>query len=28
MAEFDLPALFDFVLSKTGVENVTYIGHS
>ena len=28
MAEFDQPALFDFVLKKTGVENVTYIGHS
>ena len=28
MAEFDQPALFDFVLKKTGVEKVTYIGHS
>ena len=28
MADFDQPALFDFILSKTGVENLTYIGHS
>ena len=28
MAEFDLPALFDFVLSQTKVQSVTYIGHS
>ena len=28
MGLFDQPALFDFVLDKTGVEKVTYIGHS
>lgn len=28
MAEFDLPANLDFVLNKTGVEKVTYFGHS
>jgi pimeloyl-ACP methyl ester carboxylesterase len=28
LAEFDLPALFEFVLSQTKVQNVTYIGHS
>jgi lysosomal acid lipase/cholesteryl ester hydrolase len=28
MAEYDLPALFEYVLAKTGVESVTYIGHS
>jgi pimeloyl-ACP methyl ester carboxylesterase len=28
MAKYDQPALFNFVLSKTGVDKVTYIGHS
>jgi pimeloyl-ACP methyl ester carboxylesterase len=28
MAKFDLPAVFEFVIGKTGVETVTYIGHS
>ena len=28
MAKYDQPALFDFVLKKTGVESVSYIGHS
>ena len=28
MAKYDQPALFDFVLNKTGARNVTYIGHS
>jgi len=28
MAKYDQPALFKFVLSRTGVQKVTYIGHS
>ena len=28
MAEYDQPALMEFILLKTGVENVTYVGHS
>ena len=28
MADFDQPALFDYVIKKTGAESVTYIGHS
>ena len=28
MANYDLPAVFEFVIAKTGVETVTYIGHS
>ncbi|CDW91490.1 ab-hydrolase associated lipase region family protein [Stylonychia lemnae] len=28
MAKFDQPALFDFVLNKTGAKNVSYVGHS
>eukprot|EP00347_Sterkiella_histriomuscorum_P012882 403366856 len=28
MAKYDQPALFNFVLMKTGVAKVTYIGHS
>jgi pimeloyl-ACP methyl ester carboxylesterase len=28
MADYDLPALFDLVLEKTGVPSVSYIGHS
>eukprot|EP00347_Sterkiella_histriomuscorum_P002574 403367625 len=28
MARFDQPALFDFVLGRTGVKKVSYIGHS
>ena len=28
LAFFDQPALIDFILSKTGVNKLTYIGHS
>ncbi len=28
MAKYDQPALFKFVLEKTGVQKVSYIGHS
>jgi pimeloyl-ACP methyl ester carboxylesterase len=28
MAQYDLPALFNYVLSKVNVDSVTYIGHS
>lgn len=28
MAKYDQPALFKFVLGRTGVQKVTYIGHS
>lgn len=28
MGKYDQPALFDFILSKTRVKNLTYIGHS
>jgi pimeloyl-ACP methyl ester carboxylesterase len=28
MAEFDQPALWEFVLSKTNQKKLTYIGHS
>ena len=28
MAEYDLPALFEFVQSQTKADKVTYIGHS
>ena len=28
MAKYDQPALFKFVLERTGVQKVTYIGHS
>lgn len=28
MAKFDQPALFTFVLNRTGVKSVSYIGHS
>lgn len=28
MGKYDLPALFNYVLMKTGVKTVTYIGHS
>jgi lysosomal acid lipase/cholesteryl ester hydrolase len=28
MAEYDLPAQIDYVLSRTGAANLTYIGHS
>ena len=28
MAEYDIPAMFDFVLEMTGREKLTYIGHS
>ena len=28
MAEFDLPALFDYVLEQTGQQKLTFIGHS
>jgi pimeloyl-ACP methyl ester carboxylesterase len=28
MAEFDQPALWDYILKETGVEKITYIGHS
>ena len=27
-AKYDQPACFEFILAKTGVENLTYIGHS
>jgi hypothetical protein len=27
-AEFDQPAIFKFVLEKTGVDTITYMGHS
>lgn len=28
MAKYDQPALFKFVLERTGAKNVTYVGHS
>jgi len=28
MAEKDLPALIDFILDNTGLENISYVGHS
>jgi len=28
MAEFDMPANIDYVRQKTGVDKVSYIGHS
>ena len=28
MAQFDQPALWDYILKVTGVEKITYIGHS
>ena len=28
MGQYDQPALFTFVLARTKVQNVTYIGHS
>lgn len=28
MADYDLPALLEFILQKTKVQNVSYIGHS
>ena len=28
MGKYDQPAVFKFVLEKTGVSNLTYIGHS
>jgi len=28
MAKYDQPALFKFILDKTGVQKVTYVGHS
>jgi pimeloyl-ACP methyl ester carboxylesterase len=28
MSEFDLPAIFEFVLAKTGVQSLSYVGHS
>lgn len=28
MGKYDQPALFNYVLGKTGVKTVTYIGHS
>ena len=28
MAEKDLPAFIDFILEKTGVETISYVGHS
>ena len=28
MARKDLPAFIDFILDKTGLENISYVGHS
>ena len=28
MAEFDIPATVDFILNKTGQEQLYYVGHS
>lgn len=28
MGQYDVPAFLDFVLNKTGVQKLTYIGHS
>ena len=28
MAEFDQPALWEYIMKVTGVEKITYIGHS
>lgn len=28
MAEYDLPAVVDFILKKTGQEQLYYVGHS
>ena len=28
MATKDLPAFIDFILDKTGLEDISYIGHS
>lgn len=28
IAEFDLPAMINHILDETGVNNLTYIGHS
>eukprot|EP01102_Stenamoeba_stenopodia_P010847 TRINITY_DN3303_c0_g1_i1.p1 TRINITY_DN3303_c0_g1~~TRINITY_DN3303_c0_g1_i1.p1 ORF type:complete len:420 (-),score=90.59 TRINITY_DN3303_c0_g1_i1:81-1340(-) len=28
MAEYDLPAIFDFIQAKTGAKTISYIGHS
>ena len=28
MGKYDQPALMEYVLEKSGVENLTYVGHS
>ena len=28
LGKYDLPAVFDFILTKTSLNNLTYIGHS
>ena len=28
MGKYDQPALIDFIIKKTGVEKITYVGHS